>query len=669
MASPFVSNLLKPLALSQPPSPITESHSIPFNTVAETQSKRSLRYLLFELNSTQLSESIVNDTLGTLIQIEHATKNQDTIKTVDTVEEDALKRAVINQLVIGLYAESLDLCISQAAQSEAEAEWWADIERSRRNVAWYLFQTLPGRLINLGSTIVQTFRTQNVPLRISSINPTLLRQLFPSPDSFHPGVFVKALFPHLHHQQISVASSAILFSSQPSNGAEKSFFGRLSSTLNQLTWLPLELTRQECMYKRRELGNIRDRKAEALGRLAQLRGNLFSVVKSQPWNTQAFVHVLTHIVGEEISPAYSPASVDTRGGEDPSPLLNLLRLSTVVFASRKAPHTHIISHNLQRPSHLTLIWPKLLLLPPLCLVILRSAYTSRATLVDVARDAQETAYGFVKGWLIEPIKDVLQTVRAGGEGGMIVRKEGVTADFDSLERMALALAKDELHYGPEQLTVLSQQIRLGDLTPVLQLYEEDIKRPFKSVVTGTLLRSMFIQVQKAKVDIDQALAGIDKLLKSQELTFAFVGVAPAFGILYVLKGLLATMWRGGRGLGKYGGKRRTGSVWVAMRRTEQLLICQPKSRRQGDVDGSGDHPISPLTTGLLLLSVAHLRTYAETCLPARSRLREGFLEDVSDLENPDLGRVEKLRVVERMWRCWGDILGWSKIGGDGTPSK
>jgi len=65
--------------------------------------------------------------------------------------------------------------------------------------------------------------------------------------------------------------------------------------------------------------------------------------------------------------------------------------------------------------------------------------------------------------------------------------------------MTLSLAKDELHYGPEQLSTLSEQIKLGNLTPVLQLYEEDIKRPLKSALTGTLLRSVFVQVQKAKV--------------------------------------------------------------------------------------------------------------------------------------------------------------------------
>ena len=65
--------------------------------------------------------------------------------------------------------------------------------------------------------------------------------------------------------------------------------------------------------------------------------------------------------------------------------------------------------------------------------------------------------------------------------------------------MALSLAKDKLNYSATQLDHLSKQIRLGDLTPILRIYEEDIKSPIKSAATGTLLRSVFVQVQKAKV--------------------------------------------------------------------------------------------------------------------------------------------------------------------------
>lgn len=65
--------------------------------------------------------------------------------------------------------------------------------------------------------------------------------------------------------------------------------------------------------------------------------------------------------------------------------------------------------------------------------------------------------------------------------------------------MVLSLARDKLNYSPEQLDDLSSKVRLGDLTPIFQIYEEHIKSAFRSAVSGTLLRSVFIQVQKAKV--------------------------------------------------------------------------------------------------------------------------------------------------------------------------
>ena len=70
--------------------------------------------------------------------------------------------------------------------------------------------------------------------------------------------------------------------------------------------------------------------------------------------------------------------------------------------------------------------------------------------------------------------------------------------------MALALAKEKLYYSPSQLKNFSDAIQQGDLTPILRIYEEDIRTPVKSAVTGTLLRSLFIQVQKAKVGISWA---------------------------------------------------------------------------------------------------------------------------------------------------------------------
>ena len=65
--------------------------------------------------------------------------------------------------------------------------------------------------------------------------------------------------------------------------------------------------------------------------------------------------------------------------------------------------------------------------------------------------------------------------------------------------MALALSTEKLNYTPAQLEEVAQKIKIGDLTPVLKLYENDIKSPIKSAISGTLVRSLLIQVQKTKV--------------------------------------------------------------------------------------------------------------------------------------------------------------------------
>jgi nuclear-control-of-ATPase protein 2 len=45
----------------------------------------------------------------------------------------------------------------------------------------------------------------------------------------------------------------------------------------------------------------------------------------------------------------------------------------------------------------------------------------------MANDAVETLAGFFKDWLLEPVKEIIKTIRAGGEEGVIVTKQGVTA--------------------------------------------------------------------------------------------------------------------------------------------------------------------------------------------------------------------------------------------------
>ena len=212
----------------------------------------------------------------------------------------------------------------------------------------------------------------------------------------------------------------------------------------------------------------------------------------------------------------------------PSFLEALVYVSNDTLPKLNRSHRQMLkAERLLRPKRWILIWPEIVLFPPLVFYLCRSLYASRANLEDVARDALETLKGFVRGWLLEPLRDVLMTIRSGSddETGMLVHKEGVLADLEvsflelnesisrcggekiqlvdlflqSLERMTLSLAKDELGFDHEQLVALSRQIRLGDMTPVMQVYEEDIRTPLRSAIAGTLLRNVFIQVQKTKV--------------------------------------------------------------------------------------------------------------------------------------------------------------------------
>ncbi|RPD62206.1 NCA2-domain-containing protein [Lentinus tigrinus ALCF2SS1-7] len=670
--STFVSHIVADLSVKTVPAtaPTPNSEGV---QISSAHSKEALRSLFVKLEQSR-SPDALRECIEALQNLEY---NQQLLSAgLADGEEHALRRAILSKVAVELYAQALTTFLDEASEAERELEWWSDLGRSRRQVAYYLLQTLPIRVAAVSKVVLSTLRTHNIPVRLSTFKPSSLRRLFPSNNTLRPNTLTLALFPHLHYQPYSIAltspgSTKLSISSSPTQTATSAYsafvhtlygVARVCSTV---ATLPVDLARGECAFKQKELTRIRDERAEVLGMLVDLRDKLSAALEAPDSNESLFTlaqfaHYLQAIInGEETAPFV----------EDVSPgrvLESLAVLASLTLPSHRSLHNADVRiGNLARPSRLTLVWPQLVLLPPLVLYAIRSAYASRASLEEFVQDAVDTAKGFWEDWILAPLRDIVHTVRAGRDEGVIVTKESLRADLDSLERMTLALAQEKLNYAPPQLQALSRQVQTGDLTAVMQIYEEDIKSPLKSAVQGTLLRSLFIQVQKAKVDINQALAGIDKLLKSQELTFAFVGVAPALAIVYGFVGYLRNVWSGGRGRGRYGGKAKRSSVWLTMRRLERLLVAQPASHHHRS------HPVpsmqktvvtvSPLTSGLVLLSVTHLRQYAETTLPANSRLREGFLEDVADLEDPSLGRLEKLRVLDRMWRSWGEPLGWNRI--------
>ncbi|KAJ7600757.1 NCA2-domain-containing protein [Mycena floridula] len=604
---------------------------ISFEEVESPGTKDQLAGILQALEKTPVSRTVLHDALD-------AVEQNPGIMPTNSVDAE-LQRAVTQKLVVALYSEALQLFLDQSSQLEDTAEWWSNIERSKRNVAWYFIQTLPTRALNLLRGVRNTDITKASALR--------------------PSFLLTSLFPHLRNESQIFGSRSLFFFSLPRDKPPEGspMVSRvINACARYLKWvtLPLELTQQECREKRKKLESLRDQRAQILGTLAQQRGSLTYALHQENMDVgrkQVHHHITPFAIN--LNQTLKLGEPTEKPSENTSLTEAMRSIVRVSLPQCIALHSSQISP-LQRPPWFTLLWPKIFLLPLIALVSLRYLYKSRSSLLEMANETINTIKSFLVGWLFEPLKDVWNTVRTGGEdGGVIISKEGVLADLDSLERMTLSFAKDQLRYGADQMDSLSQQIRVGDLTAVLKVYEKDIEHPFKAALMGSLLRSLFIQIQKTKVDIDYALKGIDRLLKSQELTFAFVGVAPALTIVYVIGGYLGRMWTGNQGHGKYGGKFKRAAVMFTMRRIERLLIVD-----------SGEKDVSPLTTGLLMLSVAHLRDYAEVCLPPNSRLLEGFLQDVGDLEAPELGRNEKRMVVERMWRSWGTIFSWSRVAAE-----
>ena len=89
--------------------------------------------------------------------------------------------------------------------------------------------------------------------------------------------------------------------------------------------------------------------------------------------------------------------------------------------------------------------------------------------------------------------------------------------------MVVGFAKEKLHMSDADLVRIAADVREGDMSVLLKEYEKEIKSPLKNVIVGDLLRTILIQVQKTKVDVDLAMTALDKLLKSNELNFAFLG--------------------------------------------------------------------------------------------------------------------------------------------------
>lgn len=135
-----ISHITDKLILSSSPSQWKISQASPESSLSSTvdPSKDVLRSLFLSL-SPPFSPNRTRDAIKYL-QEDGKHVGGYASRSIDD-EEQALKDAVLGRLVAAIYAEALDTLLSEAINSEIEAQWWADLERSRLRVAYHLVQS------------------------------------------------------------------------------------------------------------------------------------------------------------------------------------------------------------------------------------------------------------------------------------------------------------------------------------------------------------------------------------------------------------------------------------------------------------------------------------------------------------------------------------------------
>lgn len=309
------------------------------------------------------------------------------------------------------------------------------------------------------------------------------------------------------------------------------------------------------------------------------------------------------------------------------------------------PHHMAVSKALTveygRPSRLVRYWLPAGALLLSSSTILRILVNRKAEIITWCRDLGTTIRDFWFNWVVEPTRKIIGTIRHDKESEVaIMSKESLKGDRESLERMVVDFAIDNstgLTLTEAQIADIRAKVKEGDLTPVLRAYEKDLRKPLVGTVRGDLVRTLLIQVQKTKVDVEVAISGIDALLKSQELVFGFVGLTPSILICFAAFRYLGGTFGGRRGLKR---NKRANQALHILRNIDRILTLAVPT--ENNLLSYKDH-------GLLLCEVHVLRERTQSLFPGN--VKREFLEDVGDLCNINGGIQAQLRVLERI--RWG----------------
>lgn len=645
--------LRQPSIPSSPELPPTSTKTHEGSDVTETtdcasESIQSLKIqaAIKTLSTASLSAALLRpDTIWTVLdQIleAHIPESEDPRGNLTQVQE--LEWLLVSKAATQTYGIILNALLEQTIPLSNEIDYWDQVLGSYTYTWLYTVQTSPRRLW----------------LSANDIYSDAWRRLQDIPCARDDEERMKAL---------SVSDRWRQFYGLIKDSA----YNRSLADMRSKFWSPLTISRLEARSKRKHLKRLRELSASGLGILMD-EGMIFEVDEAASGNINDTFNtkeewrsvvsksvllmevVLQNINTLELGAGEFEEIVFTSVDDDlhPPQQHSMERQSArVVRLARRLQEilrmqipTHITSStklatDYGKPSRLIRYW-----LPGLALffsssTLLRLLINRKVAIITWIRDFGTTCIDFWNNWVVDPIKKVVRTIRHDTDSEIaLMSKESLRGDRDSLERMVVEFAQDNpnastgLPLTDSQISVIGAKVREGDLTPVLRAYEKDLRNPFMGTIRGNLVRALLIQVQKTKVDVELAVNGIDALLKSQELVFGFVGLAPG-----ILVSLSVTRWIGDTFAGRKGKAqgRKQGSIIRILRNIDRILSGSTSS--DSGMLSYKDH-------GMLLCEVHLLRQKAQRILSGE--IYNEFLEEVNDLVDLRTGIEGQTRVVERI---------------------
>ncbi|XP_073066274.1 protein DGS1, mitochondrial-like [Primulina eburnea] len=261
------------------------------------------------------------------------------------------------------------------------------------------------------------------------------------------------------------------------------------------------------------------------------------------------------------------------------------------------------------------------------------------------REGKDSTISFWKDHVEQPIfsirDELFETFRKRQKG--VMEREEVQLTADSLHRMLLAFSEQTVGKKfPENAS--DQEM----LEIVMTRYEKELMHPIQGLVGGELGRSLLIQVQKLKLDIEEAMLELDQILRANEINFAILAALPAFFLSLVLA-MLVRAWfkKDTRAEGK-------GRVARIQRRILLVEIERAFVKLQSCED-QGLEKDAQCMYGLALYFLDSLHCAVERHAKATGEwicLRK----DIVDLAKPGFQTEHKISIVSRMERMYDCLL-------------